>query len=72
MAVDTPTVSFIVFPSSIVHITISMNQSSKSIGFSIDPQTFIHGAVWPNLSSSALPDFIIIYEPFSYIARSVF
>jgi len=66
MTIDTISVSLIVFPLSIVDITISVDQSSFTVGFIVHPPAFVHGSIGPYLSSFTLSD-VFVYNPFTII-----
>jgi len=66
MTVDTISISLIVFPLSIVDVTISVNQSSFAVGFVVHPPAFVHRSIRPYLSSFTLPD-VFVHNPFTVI-----
>jgi len=66
MTIDTISVSLIVFPLSIVDITISVDQSSFTVGFIVHPPAFVHGSIRPYLSSFTLSD-VFVHNPFTII-----
>jgi len=66
MTIDSISISLIVFPLSIVDVTISVNQSSFAVGFVVHPPAFVHRSIRPYLSSFTLPD-VFVHNPFTVI-----
>jgi hypothetical protein len=56
MAVNTTSMGLVFFPSTCVHVTISVDESSLSVSLIVGPVSFVHRAIRPGLSSSALSD----------------
>ena len=71
MAVHSKTVSFVVEPLSVIDISVSMDKSSLAVGFVVFPPSFIHGSVWPDLSTFTL-SYFFADNPLSVVFGMVF
>jgi hypothetical protein len=71
MAVDATAVRFVVLPATEVHVSVSMDKSTLSVGFIIAPVTFIHRAIGPYLHATPLTS-VTANEPFALVSGSIF
>lgn len=59
LGIDTPTMRFIVFPLSLVHISIGVNESSSAVCPVVDPISFIESIVFPDLLALTITSAVI-------------
>lgn len=71
MAINSEAVCLVVFPLSIIHVSVSMDEPAFSISFVILPPAFVHGSVWPNLSAFTLAN-VPVGDPFSVVFGVIF
>lgn len=71
MRINTIAVSLIILPEAVVNVSICMNESSLSVGLVLDPPSFVHAPIRPNLDSATLAHILAI-EPFSLVFSPIF
>lgn len=58
MRVNSQTVCFVLDPLPIVNIAVRVDKSAVAMSFVVFPVAFVHGAVGPDLNSTALSNFL--------------